>query len=46
MVKVLFRRPCHVPPCLVNVEGGSICKQKAFQEYVLGHILLSDANKF
>ena len=24
MVKVLFRRPCHVPPCLINGEGGSI----------------------
>ena len=23
MVKVLFRRPCHVPPCLINGEGGS-----------------------
>ena len=23
MVKVLFRRPCHVPPCLINREGGS-----------------------
>jgi len=20
---VLFRRPCHVPPCLINGEGGS-----------------------
>ena len=26
MVKVLFRRPCHVPPCLINGEGGSIIK--------------------
>ena len=23
MVKVLFRRPCHVPPYLINGEGGS-----------------------
>ena len=23
MVKMLFRRPCHVPPCLINGEGGS-----------------------
>jgi hypothetical protein len=23
MVKVLFRRPCHVPPCLINGKGGS-----------------------
>ena len=23
MVKVLFRRPCHIPPCLINGEGGS-----------------------
>jgi len=20
----LFRRPCHVPPCLINGEGGSM----------------------
>ena len=26
MVKVLFRRPCHVPPCLINGEGGSTTK--------------------
>ena len=25
MVKVSFGRPCHVPPCLINEEGGSIC---------------------
>ena len=24
MVKVLFGRPCHVPPCLINEEGGSM----------------------
>ena len=23
MVKVSFGRPCHVPPCLINEEGGS-----------------------
>ena len=23
MVKVSFERPCHVPPCLINEEGGS-----------------------
>ena len=24
MIKVLFRRPCHIPPCLINGEGGSM----------------------
>ena len=36
MVKVSFGRLCHVPPCLINKEGGSIL-QRAFlnSEYVL-----------
>ena len=33
MVKVLFRRPCHVPPCLINGEGGSIFQLSAPNEY-------------
>ena len=31
MVKVLFRRPCHVPPCLINGEGGSKRQERKHQ---------------
>ena len=34
MVKVLFRRPCHVPPCLINGEGGSSSDGVAKQDPV------------
>ena len=34
MVKVLFIRPCHVPPCLINGEGGSrILESSAAQRH-------------
>ena len=37
MVKVLFRRPCHVPPCLINGEGGSTCMQLSSMMYRVCH---------
>ena len=34
MVKVLFERPCHVPLCLINEEGGS-STQKSLQAKIV-----------
>jgi len=35
MVKVSFGRPCHVPPCLINEEGGSSSLNEVTEYWVL-----------
>ena len=42
MIKVLFRRPCHVIPCLIKMERGSICVCCfQFAMYVMRHMQVS-----
>ena len=40
MVKVSLGRPCHVPPCLINEEGGSMSLQ--YQRSTLNSFFLGN----
>ena len=45
MVKVSFGRPCHVPPCLINEEGGSTRHQMLILQYFYNFISIKPKHK-